>query len=157
MANVSKTTDLLAMAEEAAGDFDPPAGFWVHDHHNWREALDYCPACIDAAVAAASVSGLWADDPHEEYWQQPYAAGGYRGGASDHSPACENCGCQLWYCLTAYGASEEIAHFLEHGIGRGAQSAYELARAVEAAEDLTAEDVARLSAALAAVREPANV
>ena len=149
--------DLLDLAEEAAGDFDPPCGLWVHDHHNWREALDYCPDCIGPALAAASVSGLWCDDPGEEFWQQPYAAGGYPGGESDHSPACETCGCQLWYRLTAYGASEEIAHFLEHGVGGGPQSAYELARAVEAAESLTADEVARLHAKLVAAREPANV
>lgn len=157
--DADKTTiqALITMAEEAAGDFDPPCGFWVHDHHNWREALDYCPKCIDAAVSAASVSGLWCDDPNEEYWQQPYAAGGYPGGPSDHSPACETCGCLLLYHLTTEGAEEEVAHFLDHGIGGGAQGAYELARALEAAEGLTAEQVARLHAALTAEREPANV
>lgn len=140
----------LALAEQRSAGFDPPAGYWVRDMHHSRECDDYCPDCIDKAVAAASVSGLWCDDPDEQDWEHPFADGGFGGTSVDSVPFCEDCGRMLRYSLSAYGAAEEIAHFLDHGVGPGPEDAYAVASAIEGSESRSAADWTRLAALLAA-------
>lgn len=80
--------------------FNPPAICWITDGDSAAE--DYCPDCIDAAVAKLK----------PEY-PDAIADGGYdwfRG--NDGCSSCDSCGKTLSYSLTQHGFSAEVDHFM---------------------------------------------
>jgi hypothetical protein len=93
---------LEALFAAGAAKEDVVDAYWIHGADTGE---DYCFACAKKAVAALS-----AKDPAGEY----SVDGGYPC-ERDSLPFCETCGLRLDGCLTDYGCSEELDHFIENG------------------------------------------
>lgn len=124
---------LESLLYAAVPPIDPPPLHWLDSDASYS----YCWPC--ARKARWLEMGNVGDPPWEADWfdRDPIEEnirsgidGGFDGSSSDHTEACEMCGCTLRHTLTDYGVGQEIDHFIENPVGApvSAETSYEISR-----------------------------